>query len=461
MARNSQRDRLQDQYGINGLTRRQMLKLNFKLSLFNLLSKLVFTGLFLLLMPYIIERINLKQVDNDLVQKREQVLALISDIGIEPFITSDSSFGSFNILKEEFISIEKTSSVEDLNFIEVTTRIIEDEEIGYRVLNYSFKIEDQNYLLEVGKSLVSISRTGRNIRNLMLVFLAFIIVITFFTDTLYTRLLLTPLERIKGKLKMISDPSLFDKVPVKTSTSDFYRLDNALCEVMDNLNQLFQKEKEITVNISHELMTPISVLRSKLENILMKEDIKPDTATKVEDSLKTLHRLQSLVSSLLMIARIESNQYLREDSFFINDVLKEIIKELEPIAEDANIKLRNNIKDDLKIKEANRSLIFSMFYNVVNNSLKNTPSEGNVLISGTFNQKKFTVNISDTGRGMTEMQKSLLFSRFRIRDKNSGEGTGIGLAIAKTIADFHKIEISVTSEPEEGTTFSFIFPENS
>ncbi len=60
-------------------------------------------------MPFIIERINLRQVDNDLVQKREQVLSLISDIGIEPFITSDSSFGSFNILKEEFISIEKTS----------------------------------------------------------------------------------------------------------------------------------------------------------------------------------------------------------------------------------------------------------------------------------------------------------------------------------------------------------------
>ncbi len=258
--------------------------------------------------------------------------------------------------------MKKQAPEEDQNYIEVTSRIIENEEIEYRVLNYSFRIEDQNYLLEVGKSLDSISRTGRNIRNLMLVFLAFIIVITFFTDTLYTRLLLTPLERIKGKLKMISDPSLFDKIPVKTSTSDFQRLDNALCEVMENLNLLFQKEKEITVNISHELMTPISVLRSKLENILMKEDIKPDTAVKVEDSLKTLHRLQSLVSSLLMIARIESNQYLREDSFSINDVLKEIIKELEPIAEDASINLRNDIKDDLT---DNRSKSFSDLFNVL------------------------------------------------------------------------------------------------
>ncbi|MCU0461398.1 MAG: HAMP domain-containing histidine kinase [Bacteroidales bacterium] len=438
-----------------------MLKLKFKLSLFNLLSKIVFTGMFLLLMPYIIERINLKYVDNDLVQKREQVLSLISDIGIEPFITSDSSFGSFNILKEEFISIERISLEEDLNFIEESSRLIDDEEIEYRVLNYSFKIDDQPYLLEVGKSLESISATGKNIRSVMLVFLAFIIIITFVTDTQYTRILLTPLERIKDKLKMISDPSLFDNAPVKTNTSDFHKLDCALCEVMENLGTLFQKEKEITVNISHELMTPISVLRSKLENLLLKEDLNYDTSAKLEDSLKTLHRLQSLVNSLLMIARIESNQYLREDSFQLRELLKDIILELDPIAEDADIMIRNDLKDDILMKEANRSLVFSMFYNVANNALKNTPTGGNVLISTSLNQEKFIVAISDTGRGLTEVQKETLFSRFKTRDKNSGEGTGIGLAIAKTIADFHKIKISVASELEKGTTFSFTFSGNS
>lgn len=438
-----------------------MLKLNFKLSLFNLLSKLVFTGLFILLMPVIIERINLRQVDNDLVQKREQVLSLISDIGIEPFVNSDSSFGSFNILKEEFISIEKSDLEQDLNFIEVTSRMIEGEEIGYRVLNYSFRIEEQTYILEVGKSIQSIFRTGRNIRNLMLVFLAFIILITFFTDTLYTGLILSPLEKIKGKLKMISDPSLFDRVPVKTTTSDFRRLDDALCEVMENLNLLFQKEKDITVNISHELMTPIAVLRSKLENLLNKEDLKPETEEKIEDSLKTLQRLQSLVNSLLLIARIESNQYLREESFSVNDVLKEIIHELGPIAEDSGITLRQDVKADLEFKGANRSLVFSMFFNVVNNALKNTPWGGQVIIYNLFDRGIYNVLISDTGRGMTEDQKNKLFSRFKTRDSNSGEGTGIGLAIAKTIADFHKIEISVNSESGKGTTFSFNFPVNS
>lgn len=438
-----------------------MMQLRSKLSLFNLLSKLVFTAMFLVLMPGLIQRINLRQVDNDLIQKREQVISLVSEIGIEPFIISDSSdaFGSYNILKEEFISLEKVTLSEDWNFIEVTTRMIEGEEIDYRVLNYSFGIDDQTYLLEVGKSLSSIRSTGSNIRNVMLVFLISVIIITFLTDMQYTRMVLVPLEKIKNKLKLISDPSLFDKAPLKSTTSDFKKLDNALIEVMDNINALFKKEKDITVNISHELMTPVSIIRSKLENILLMPDLDQVIAVKIEESLRTLHRLQSLVSSLLMIARIESDQYLKEDSFLIGDVLEEICTELHPIAEDSGILLEMGLSDNTKVSRANQALITSMLYNVINNALKNTPSGGKVLVNSIISKGCLNVLITDNGRGMTEEQQSTLFSRFKTKDKRSTEGTGIGLAISKTIADFHKIEVTVATEKGKGTNFSFIFPE--
>jgi signal transduction histidine kinase len=436
------------------------MRLKFKLALSNLISKLVFAGLFLLLTPYIIERINLRNIDNDLVNKREQVINLISEIGIEPFITSDSAdaFGSYNILKEEFVSLEKVNLTEDINQIEVSTRLIEDEEIEYRVLNYSFLIDGQAYLLEVGKSMASIMNAEKNTRKVILLFLVFIITITFLTDILYNNILLRPLEIIKNKLRKIPDPALFDKTPVKTTTSDFRRLDGALTELMENINSLFQKEKEITVNISHELLTPISVLRSKLENLLIREDLGDDVQNKIGESLKTLHRLQTLVNSLLMIARIESHQYLREDIFSVKEVLHDIIREIKPIAEDAGIILKQEMSDDLQYRDANRSLIFSMFYNVINNAVKNTPSPGEVHVRCQKEQNDFIVVISDTGKGMTTEQKGKLFSRFKMKDKSSADGTGIGLAIAKTIADFHKIEVTATSEPSKGTKFSFIFP---
>ena len=440
-----------------------MIKLRIKLALFNLLSKVGFTVLFILFMPWLIERINLIQVDNNLIEKREKVIALISHVGIEPFITSDTGndFGSYNILKEEFVSLERIDLKENVNYIEVTPRIIEGEEIEYRVLNYSFLVDGNMYLLEVGKSLDSILHTEKNIKKVMLVFLASIILITFLTDLQYTRLLLKPLDIIINKLKGISNPSIFNKTPVVTSTSDFHHLDNALRELMAHIDELFRKEKEITVNISHELLTPVSVLRSKLENLLLQKDIEEEISAKIEESLKTLHRLQSLVNSLLLIARIESRQYLLEESVSVRDILHEITGEIEPIAEDAGIIMKNETEKDFQFEGANRSLMFSMFYNVVNNAAKNTPKDGEVLMKSFYRNNKFIVTISDTGKGMTEEQLSSLFSRFSTRLDTNSNNTGIGLAISKSIADFHGIEISVNSEIQKGTCFSFLFPENS
>jgi signal transduction histidine kinase len=99
-----------------------------------------------------------------------------------------------------------------------------------------------------------------------------------------------------------------------------------------------------------------------------------------------------------------------------------------------------------------------MFYNVLNNSLKNTDRGGKIIVGTNIKQGRYLVTITDTGKGINEAQMSTLFSRFKTRKGNEGNGTGIGLAITKSIADFHKIEVSVTSEIEKGTTFSFIFP---
>ena len=440
-----------------------MIRLRTKLALFNLLSKLVFTALFLIFLPLIIERINLRQVDKDLIQKREKTIDLISGTGIEPFISSDTTgtFGSFNILKEEYISLEKTAGGTELNEITVSDRIIEDEVITYRVLNYTFQADGETYLLEIGKSLETITRGGKSIYRIILGFLLFIILLTLATDLQYTRLILRPLELITNKLREISSPAKFDMTPVKTNTSDFAALDKALIDLMIKIEDSFSKEKEITVNISHELMTPISIMRSKLENILIQKETGEETAVRIEESLLTLQRLQRLVSSLLMIARIESRQYLLEETVEVAELLAEITDELRPVAEDKKVELKEELNVKGSFAKANRPLLFSMFYNVINNAVKNTGQGGRITICSETASGGLRVKISDTGRGMTREQLDKLFSRFSSRRDNDEDGTGIGLAIAKSIADLHGIDILVSSTPEKGTDFSFIFPENS
>ena len=230
---------------------------------------------------------------------------------------------------------------------------------------------------------------------------------------------------------------------------------------MMRIEDSFRKEKEITVNISHELMTPISVMRSKLENILIQKETGEETEIKIEESLKTLQRLQRLVNSLPMIARIESRQYLLEETVEVSDLLAEITDELRPVAEDKKVELKEELNDKGSFAKANRSLLFSMFYNVINNAVKNTGQGGRITVGSDQGSGGLRVKISDTGRGMTRDQLDKLFSRFSSRSDNDEDGTGIGLAIAKSIADLHGIDISVSSTPEKGTDFSFKFPENS
>ncbi len=304
-----------------------MLKLREKLTLFNQLSKLAFAAVFIAVMPYTIERINISQTDREMIRKKEQVIAMINSSGIEAFINSESesAFSSYNILKDEFISLERINLNEDLDFIQVTKRLIEDETISFRVLSYSFDFNGQTYLLEIGKSLESMMHARKNIVRLTWGLLTLIILITLFADFYYAYRVLHPLALIIKKLKGTSAPDLFDKVPVKTTTIDFSQLDQTLIDLMNRIDVLFKKERDATVNISHDLLTPVSVLRSRLENILLQDNLDNETSAKIEESLRTLHRLKTLVNSHLLIARIENKQYLKDESFAVGDLLTEIV----------------------------------------------------------------------------------------------------------------------------------------
>lgn len=437
-----------------------MIKLRYKLGLFNVLSKFLFGAVFVLLMPAILERINTLQTDNELINKRERVIELIEQWGVAFFMedVDNNAYGSYNILREEYISLERVEQDEFWNFIEVTRRIIEDEIIEYRVLNYNFLIDGEMYLLEIGKSLSSIHKTEKNITTLMWMLLLVFILASSLTDISFATFLIRPLERINQKLKKTSTPAQFDTTLVRTSTTEFIQLDQTLNELMQKINDLFLKEKETTSNISHELLTPISVLRGKLENLMMQKDLSNESLQKTEEALKTLHRLKTMVNSLMMIARVESHQYLKEDTFFAEELMEEVLEELLPMAVDKNITIESHFDLKIKFKHANRALLFNMFYNIVNNAIKYTQKKGVISIS-TYQQNSYNIlKISDNGPGMNEIQLQNLFTRFKNTAKHKNSGTGIGLAISKTIADFHGIQIQVKSTETKGTEFFFYIP---
>lgn len=435
------------------------MKLQGKFALFNALSKIAFVFLFLLSMPFVLERVNIINTDIDLIDKRERILDLIEEFGVQPFMgAQENSFGSYNILKEEFISLELADLDENWNFIEVTSRMVEDEVIDYRVLNYSFYVDGQMYLLEIGKSLSSIRQTEKNIRWMALAFLLLFIAVTLIADIFYVRVLLKPLNQlVVKKLVNVNDPEKFSPDPVLTTTEDFQKLDQSINQMMARLQALFRKEREFTSNVSHELLTPVSILQSKLENLLSESTLSEEGLVKIGESLKTLGRLKSIINALLLIARIENDQYLKNESVEIFELVKEVIGELKEQFEASEIELRVDYDSEIVIQKANRALLFTMFLNIFGNALKYTNRGGKVSVTSETEKGTNIMRIYNTGEGIDSKNLQEVFSRFKKFSSENIQGYGLGLPIAKTIAEFHGINLSAESLAGEGTTFILQF----
>lgn len=436
------------------------MKLRIKLTLANLLFKLLFISIFVVVTPWLSQRINLYQTDNELIEKREDVIALIAEYGVEPFITSDTDdiFASYNILKEEYIVLEQANQTEYWNYIELSPRRLGDETIDYRVLNYGFLVDGQSYLLEIGKSLSSIAAAEDNVRRITWLFLLAFLLISSLFEMFYTGVILRPFKQLTRKIAQTDDPEKFETTPLTTDTSDFKVLDQTLNALMEKIKLQIKNEKQITQNISHELLTPVSTLRLILESLLQDETLPEQEAAKVEEALHTLHRLKTLVNALLKIARIESSQYLKNEKVNLGGLLQQVVEELEHLAMDKHIDIQLINLENLWLKEGNSSLLFSMFYNVLNNALKNTPGYGRVIIEGMFISANRAICIGDNGPGISAEMQPHLFTRFKKQNPADHSGSGLGLAITKAIADFHQVDIKVDSEEGRGSRFIFVLP---
>jgi len=438
------------------------MKLRYKLAVYNLFTKGIFVAIFLLVIPWFLERVNLYQTDLELIDQRERIMDAISVYGAEDLLYNmqEENSATFNFLQQEYISLERADSDSLVNFIEISPQLVEGEIVDYRVLVYSFRVNGTTYLLELGKSLERIYRTEQNIRFITLVMLGLFVLIAFLTDTSMTRLLTQPLGAITQKLKNTKNPGQYDHNPVRTTTTDFVYLDRTISELMRQIEDLFTKEKEITSNISHELLTPVSVIQSRLENLINDGGLSQKDAEKVSESLRTLHRLKGIINSLLLIARVENQQFIKNDQFSLKELILEVVEELEPISADKGLEIKTHFECDHLLTQANRSLIFTLFFNIINNAVKfsGEPVSGPVEIHCYSENSSYRVNISDHGPGMTTEQVSEVFQRFKKR--KSSDGHGLGLAITKSIADFHQISLQLSSEPEKGTTFLLSFSEN-
>jgi signal transduction histidine kinase len=229
--------------------------------------------------------------------------------------------------------------------------------------------------------------------------------------------------------------------------------------LMKQIDEAFYKEREFTSNASHELMTPISILQNKLENLLNDDQLGDSSAIAIVEVMKTVDRLKNITSSLLLISRIENEQYIRKEEVQLKILFEDVIEEIRHRLEEKKLKISMDIGTDMTLHHVNRDLLFQLFFNLIHNAIKFNREEGNILIKGSYLEDgRYELMIHDTGIGIAEEDLPFIFDRFKKVNLNSEVGYGLGLAIVKSIAVYHKIQVTVESKIGEGTVFRLIFP---
>lgn len=437
------------------------MKLNSKLTLFITLSKLAIVLLFVLTLPYLTGRIARTYTDYYLQQQKEKVLEVVARNGVESYLQGEASYGSYTMLKEEYISLEPVEEGFTLDTIYTDERIIEQDTLNYRVLTHVFAAGKGSYLMEVGKTVETIDQYNRPLQRIATYVLLGLILITLMIDLFYTRFLLKPLgEIIRTKISNRKFPFNDNSEPVNTSTSDFRFLDQSLISLMNQINDAFEKEREFTANASHELMTPIGILQNKIENLMGE----PEVSELVQDRLigmqRTLNRLKRIVHSLLLISRIDNDQFSKKDMVSVTELFGDVIEEISHRLSEKQISLNVNLSEDIELQNVNRDLLFQMVYNLLNNAIRYNKPEGKINISDRIPENgTYEIDIEDTGVGIPQEEIATIFNRFKKANNSEEEaGYGLGLSIVKSISDYHQITIRVESELSKGTRFTLIFP---
>ncbi len=234
-----------------------------------------------------------------------------------------------------------------------------------------------------------------------------------------------------------------------------------LFQDLTELRNLQATRRELIGNISHEFRTPLAGIKVMVETLrdgaVDDQKTARDFLNRIDDEV---NRLTQLVAELTELSRIETGKAeLKLEPVNINDLAEEVAAQLKPQAERQRLSLVKELAANLPQVSADRARVRQVIVNLLHNAIKFTDAGGRITVTTRREGDSVTLAIADTGSGIAEEDLPHVFERFYKGDKvRTGEGTGIGLAIAKHIVEAHGGNIRVESEEGRGSTFSFSLP---
>ena len=265
---------------------------------------------------------------------------------------------------------------------------------------------------------------------------------------------LRPIREFSDKIEEVQAQNLADSRIEENKVRELNQLSVSYNKMLERLSDAFEIQRQFTANAAHELRTPLALMQVQLDlyNSTRHPDNDADTLQTIKMVTEQNDRLAKMVKTLLDMSELQTVG--RDDKIIVGALVDEVLADLEPLAQEKNIKLIGNCKDITMI--GSDILIYRLVYNLVENAIKYNHSEGQVEVTAYRREKSVYLSVEDTGSGIPEELRERVFEPFFRVDKSRSRelgGVGLGLALVREIVRVHDGSITVRSNPSGGTIF--------
>ncbi len=303
----------------------------------------------------------------------------------------------------------------------------------------------------------SIEKERQNLENailgLSLLAIVFQILAAAGISTFIIKKTLTPLRRLNTIMSEINDLNLTSKVIQNNAEGEISELIDNFNRMITRIQSLIEKEKEFLQNISHELKTPLAIIRTNLESTILLKENKEDMFESINNSIKSVDDLNKLINDLILVSKIEKKQLANlNEEFNVVELIKQVQNDMQLINKIFNFETSI---DYFNIKGS--SVLFKRaIENLVENAFKYSKKNAKVLVQLEQKREGIVIKVKDNGIGINKSELKKIFERmYRVdnsRARKTG-GAGLGLAIAKSIIEAFNGKIGVKSTPGKGSEF--------
>jgi heavy metal sensor kinase len=332
----------------------------------------------------------------------------------------------------------------------------------FRVFFYTFRLQNQSYKLLVVHPLDDQKELLLKVRYAFLISVPLALFAASFGGFFLAKKSLAPITEMSRKAEDITAKNLHERLPVKNERDELGSLAGKFNELLSRLDVSFEQQRRFMADASHELRTPVAIVRGEADVVLGKEN-RDEAEYRESFSIvqSEAERMTRIIEDLFTLARVDAGQQpLRKETIYLDEILSESVKSFRTVAKNRNITLRFETPEEMKFY-GDAQLLRRLFSNLIDNALKHAKTR--VEITAERRADFYEIKVSDDGAGVPVEAQPHIFERFYRADKartredkgSAGSGAGLGLAISAWIAEAHHGRLTLLSSDENGTTFLF------